>query len=119
MKCRSCGGPTTSLLDLGSQPLANHLLLSPTEPHESYPLEVMLCESCHLGQLRDLVPPEKMFREYVYYSSISGPSVQSARELVESIHVPSDGIVIEIGSNDGYLLQFYKERGIHVLGVDP
>jgi SAM-dependent methyltransferase len=119
MNCRSCGGSTVPLLDLGKQPLANHLLNSSDDTYDLYPLRMVLCESCHLGQLADVVPPEAMFREYAYYTSISGPSVESARELVKSIHVPEGGSVVEIGSNDGYLLQFYKERGISVLGIDP
>jgi SAM-dependent methyltransferase len=119
MICRSCGGPTSPLLDLGNQPLANHLLDSPQDPYDVYPLKVMLCNRCHLGQLHDIIPPDKLFREYVYYTSVSGPSVESARKLVASVHVPTDGLVVEIGSNDGYLLQFYKQRGINVLGIDP
>jgi len=119
MNCRSCGGATVSLCNLGDQPLANHLLSRVDEPYRRYPLEVLFCETCHLGQLRDLVPQDAMFREYVYFTSVSGPSVDSAKALVDSITVPSQGLVVEIGSNDGYLLQFYQRRGIRVLGIDP
>jgi SAM-dependent methyltransferase len=122
MICRSCGGSTIPLLNLGRIPLANALLNSPEEECESYPLEVRLCTDCSLGQLKDLVPPEKMFREYLYYTSSSPSSVESAKVLVEKILAESKKerlFVVEIASNDGYLLQFYKRQGIQVLGIDP
>lgn len=121
--CRICGGAVTTLFNLGNQPLANSLLISPQDRYESYPLEVVICKECHLGQLRKLVPPEKMFLEYVYYTSVSGASVESASTLVRKVIGDWRGTktrsVVEIGSNDGYLLQFYKSRGVHVLGIDP
>ena len=121
MNCRSCGGATVPLLSLGEQPLANHLLAAPDEPFRRYPLDMRLCGDCHLGQLVDLVPPDALFREYVYFTSVSGPSVESARALVASIpdRLVNNRWVVEIGSNDGYLLQFYQGSGAHVLGIDP
>lgn len=111
------------MLDLGNQPLANRLLTTTYEPYERYRLCVRICDHCKLGQLDEFVPPEKMFTDYVYYTSVCGPSVESARAQVDEItsntKLPTDALVVEIGSNDGYLLQFYKERGIGVLGIDP
>jgi SAM-dependent methyltransferase len=121
MRCRSCGGSTAPFFDLGRQPHANRLLDAPTDPYPSYPLEARLCEDCHLGQLVDLASPDALFREYFYYTSVSGPSVDAARRLVASIPASQvrDRLVVEIGSNDGYLLQFYQGTGAHVLGIDP
>jgi len=123
MICRSCGELAEPMFTLGKLPLVNSLLSSPREPFEKYPLDMMLCSTCLLGQLRDSVSPEKMFREYLYYSAISGPTIESAkllvRRLTEGMTDRKNALVMEIGSNDGYLLQFYREQGIQVLGVDP
>jgi SAM-dependent methyltransferase len=72
--------------------------------------------------LKDTVPPEAMFKEYLFYSSVMAPVVESAEKLVEKVTKERDlsqGLVIEIASNDGYLLDFYKHKGINILGVDP
>jgi SAM-dependent methyltransferase len=121
VNCRACGGGCRKLFSLGKIPLVNNLPATPGEPHEKYPLDVYLCLSCQLGQLKDIVPPRKMFEDYVYYSSMNPPIVESARELSALVTptLPGDAVVMEIGSNDGYLLQFYKDRGIRVLGIDP
>jgi SAM-dependent methyltransferase len=129
--CRSCGSPTEHVLSLGEMPLANHLLAYPSESYKKYPLDLMFCPSCKLGQLRDQVDPGLMFEEYVYYSSVNGPTVESAKALVTNPSITqvflnkipdtADGniLVAEIGSNDGYLLQHYAKYSIPVLGVDP
>jgi len=130
MNCRSCHGQTIPLLDLGKQPLANALLDSPEDSFETYPLVVRLCEDCGLGQLAETVPPEKMFREYDFYSSVSKITVEAARRLVGRIvegyfgtggcaERHRDMQIVEIASNDGYLLQFYQQRNLKVLGIDP
>lgn len=120
MICRSCGGETRLVLDLGEQPLANNLV-GKDEVSKCYPLNVVFCDTCHLGQLGDTVPPTEMFSKYLYYSSASPSVVNEAKVLVDKISpkLNSNSLVIEIASNDGYLLQFYKEKGIPVLGIDP
>lgn len=125
MNCRSCNGYTHQIFTLGKIPLVNSLLDSPEDLYEKYPIDVMLCKTCLLGQLSYVVPPKEMFKEYLYYSSVSGPIVEASKLLVDRASkllpttLPDLPLVVEIGSNDGYLLQFYKEKGISVLGVDP
>ena len=121
--CRSCGSPTERVLTLGEMPLANHLLEYPSESYKKYPLELVFCPSCKLGQLRDQVDPALMFDEYVYYSSVNGPTIRLAWDLAAHINnerkLQLDSLVVEIGSNDGYLLKFYEIVGMDVLGIDP
>ncbi len=106
-------------------PLANALLSREQlgVPAPSYPLDLVFCQTCALVQITETVPPEELFSEYLYFSSFSETMLSHARDLVERIVRerslgPSDK-VIEIASNDGYLLQYYKERGIGVLGIEP
>jgi SAM-dependent methyltransferase len=124
--CRSCGQPTERVLTLGEMPLANHLLEYPSESYKKYPLELMFCPACKLGQLHDQVDPSLMFDEYVYYSSINGPTVNAAKALVSSIvsnilqgNTKVPDLIAEIGSNDGYLLDQYRQQGFRTLGIDP
>jgi len=88
-----------------------------------YPLNVRICERCFLVQLRAYVPPDKIFTEYAYFSSYSSSWVQHARAYADSIagrlSLGPRSLVVEIGSNDGYLLQRFVERGVPVLGVEP
>jgi len=80
----------------------------------------MYCEACSLGQLAEVVPGEKLFREYVFYSSVMAPVVKRAHDLASEVLYDSRPLtVIEIGSNDGYLLEFYRLAGVNVLGIDP
>jgi SAM-dependent methyltransferase len=124
--CRSCGAaPLPVVLSLGTQPLAN-ALISPERLEEDeprYPLELVVCPRCSLAQINVTVPPETLFREYPYFSSYSNTMVEHARAAViqvfERQRLGSSNLVVEIASNDGYLLQFYKERGVRVLGIDP
>lgn len=124
--CRACGSDRlTSVLDLGSTPLANRLLMADAlaEPEPIFPLELLFCEACCLVQLTDSVPPEVMFRDYVYRSSFSDAFVAHARRHTEKLMVerklgPSS-LVVEAASNDGYLLQHFVERGVPVLGIEP
>jgi SAM-dependent methyltransferase len=127
MNCRSCGAPTEQVFTLGQTPLANSLLSVRTQECKTYPLDLMYCATCCLAQIRDIAQPEDMFREYYYYSKVQGTVVESARKLVNDIYKKywriftfgDDPLVMELASNDGYLLQFYKEKGVPVLGVDP
>lgn len=112
-------------LDLGETPLANRLLeedeLNCQE--ETFPLEVVFCPACTLVQITATVPPEKLFREYLYFSSYSDALLQHSKQMasrvIETRRLGSENLVAEIASNDGYLLQYYKEAGIPVLGIEP
>ena len=125
-KCRSCGGEKLSLvLSLGQSPLAN-ALLTPAElsqKEETFPLDLVFCETCTLLQITETVPPEKLFREYLYFSSFSDTMVKHAEiianRLVDEEKLGANSLAMEIASNDGYLLQHYKKRGVPVLGIEP
>src|SRR2546430_10897833 len=119
--CRSCGATELRpVLDLGRTPLANALLTAEqlTEPEPVYPLELVFCPACTLVQITETVPPEQLFREYFYLSSFSDTLLrhaeESARQVSSSRSLDSSSLVIEIASNDGYLLQYYKRAGIPV-----
>ena len=124
--CRSCATPSPEVvLSLGDMPLANSLP-SPTqlaEPDPRFPLEIVLCKNCSLLQLSQTVPPQEMFSEYAYFSSHSEPIVAHAKELVTKLisdrSLDESSFVVELASNDGYLLQHYIDSGIDVLGIDP
>lgn len=122
-RCRSCDSDKLyPVVSLGNIPLVNELLDSAIEPYKTFPLDVVICENCTLAQLKDTVPPEAMFSEYLFYSSVMAPVVESAKKLVMKTreeHNLTDGFVIEIASNDGYLLDFYRQMGVEVLGIDP
>ena len=112
-------------MDLLSSPMANSLLdeaaLSTMEPH--YPLHVLVCGNCFLVQLESYVSPDKIFGDYLYFSSFSETWLAHAREYCEAMThrfgIGRDSLVIEIASNDGYLLRNFVERGVPVLGVEP
>lgn len=105
--------------------MANSLLTAEQlgEPEDSYPLELVFCHECALLQITETVPAEKLFREYLYFSSFSSTMLNHARDLaalvIESHKLDHKSLVIEIASNDGYLLQFYQQSGIPVLGIEP
>jgi SAM-dependent methyltransferase len=124
--CRSCGhADLIQVLSLGHVPLANALLTA-EELHgkeERFPLELYFCPQCALAQIGETVPPQRLFRDYTYASSFSDTMIEHARTLVEAL-IARQGLnlaslVVEVASNDGYLLQFYKARGIPVLGIEP
>ncbi len=124
--CRSCGEVRlTRILTLGELPLANRLLthdqLGAKEP--SYPLELVLCSRCTLVQITETVPAEELFRDYLYFSSFSDGMLRHARKLTAEIiatqKLRPTSLVIEVASNDGYLLQNYQAAGIPVLGIEP
>ncbi len=125
-QCRSCGsGDLFSILDLGEMPLANSLLTPERQgqPEERFPLHLVLCRSCTLVQITESVSPEKLFRQYLYFSSFSDTMLRHAEALVEKLiplrHLNSASLAAEIASNDGYLLQFYRRHDIPVLGIEP
>jgi 2-polyprenyl-3-methyl-5-hydroxy-6-metoxy-1,4-benzoquinol methylase len=124
--CRFCKSPLTHVFaDLGVSPLANSYLkpeqLQQMEPH--YPLRVHVCSTCYLVQLPEVQSPEEIFSEYAYFSSYSDSWLRHAKDytslMIDCFGFDSGSQVIEIASNDGYLLQYFKERSIPVLGVEP
>jgi SAM-dependent methyltransferase len=126
VRCRSCGhGELNQILDLGRLPLANALLTAEqlSAPEDRFPLALYFCPQCSLVQIGETVPPERLFREYAYASSFADTMVEHARALVEMLignrGLDQASLVIEVASNDGYLLQFYRQYGIPVLGIEP
>lgn len=121
MICKICASAELhSIIPLGKLPLANALLSKPRE-QDVYNLEVLLCIHCGLAQLKDLIPPSALFLDYVYFSSNSETMLASAKALSQKIMntLSKDAFVVELASNDGYLLKNYVEGNINVLGVDP
>lgn len=131
--CRSCGCiELQNVLSLGRTPLANALLtqeqLDESSPlgafrEETYPLNLVFCPRCSLVQITETVPPEKLFRDYIYLSSFSDTMLRHAEALSTSLigskHLDEQSLVVEVASNDGYLLQYYKRAGVPVLGIEP
>ena len=124
--CRSCGhSDLTIILSLGRTPLANALLRADQldEPEHTYPLDLAFCPNCALVQITETVSPEILFRDYPYFSSFSETMLKHAEELVTQLirecALGPRSLVMEIASNDGYLLQYYKRAGIEVLGIEP
>ena len=124
--CRFCEAPLTHVFaDLGSTPLANSFRsereLAEMEPF--YPLRAMVCERCFLVQLDEYETPDVIFSEYAYFSSYSTSwlehSKRYAEMAIERFGLGPESQVVEIASNDGYLLQYFVERGIPVLGIEP
>lgn len=125
-RCRMCRGThLVKVFAFGPTPPANAFLtkaeLTGTEPF--FPLDVYFCEDCTLLQLRDVVDPEILFRNYLYVSSTSPAFVAHfesfARSVIERLLVQPGSLVIDIGSNDGILLKPFKALGMRVLGIDP
>ena len=124
--CRFCSTPLGAVFaDLGMSPLANSYL-SPEQANAMepfYPLRALVCERCHLVQLEQFEPPERIFGDYAYFSSYSSSWLEHCRryvaQAVERFGLDESSRVVELASNDGYLLQFFRERGIPVLGVEP
>jgi hypothetical protein len=125
--CRLCGAElTTTFVDLGMSPPCETYLL-PEELDRSerfYPLHVRVCDACLLVQLPEYVSAEEIFgEEYAYFSSYSDSWVRHAADYVETaverLGLDQDSFVVEVASNDGYLLQHVVERGIRCLGIEP
>ncbi len=124
-KCRACGSPEHEiLLDLGQQPLANSLTKSPSPQEEKkIPLRLVICKKCKMLQISETVPPEELFTEYFYFSSFSDTmlahAAHAARMYIDEYHLNASSLIIEIASNDGYMLQNFIEEKIPVLGIEP
>ena len=126
VSCRSCGKrELITILSLGKTPLANALLTREqlSEQERTFDLDLVFCPSCSLVQITETVPPEKLFREYFYLSSFSETmlrhSEENVEEIIQSRKLNDESFVVEIASNDGYLLQYYKRAGVPVLGIEP
>jgi SAM-dependent methyltransferase len=124
--CRFCGAPVeTVFADLGMSPLANSYLpperVNSMEPF--YPLRALVCGKCFLVQLEEFETPERIFSDYAYFSSYSSSWLEHSRryseQMIERLALDEHSHVVEIASNDGYLLQFFHERQIPVLGIEP
>ncbi len=124
-RCRGCGNPDfREFLDLGETPLADALVTDPDAPEERFPLVVAFCDRCSLVQITEDVDPEKLFVDnYLYFSSFSDHLLRHSRDhalgLIESRGLDGSSFVVEIASNDGYLLKNFVEQGVPVLGMDP
>ncbi len=121
--CRACDlGELFSVLDLGKLPIANELLRSPGLT-EVFPLHLRICKSCGLGQVADVVTPERLFRDYRYLSSVSKTFSAHAAAYVDEVMTKLEwkagDWVLEIASNDGYLLKNFLKYGVDVLGIEP
>lgn len=124
--CRFCGaGLQQTFVNLGMSPLAN-AFLKPEQLNQMeafYPLHARVCRHCFLVQLEQFEKPENIFGDYAYFSSYSESWLNHAREyaetMIERFHFNRESLVIEIASNDGYLLQYFHAMGVPVLGVEP
>ena len=114
-----------SVVDLGLSPPCETFLREDQldAAEEFFPLHLLICDACLLVQLRDYIPPEDIFSEYYYFSSFSTSWVEHARRYVEAITarlgLGPESLVVEVASNDGYLLQHFLPLGVPVLGVEP
>lgn len=122
--CRSCGNKHLErVASLGESPLANNLTDSFDEKSETFPLEMNYCPKCHNCQLSVVVPPEKMFDNYLYTSSTAASFRKhfedAADKYISEFGLNQDTLVVDIGSNDGIFLKPLRDRGIKILGVEP
>lgn len=127
MKCRHCETELSlPLIDLGSAPPSNAYLTEKTlkAPEKWFPLKVLVCEQCWLVQTEDYAGAEELFdADYAYFSSVSSSWLKHAKdyvsEMIERFNLDEKANVVEVASNDGYLLQYVKANGIPCLGIEP
>ncbi len=124
--CRFCGASLElSFVDLGRTPLANSFLSAArlTQPEPKYPLHARVCGTCRLVQVEAVATPSEIFGHYAYFSSFAASWVEHARRFVTMAvkrwSLGTDSHVVEVASNDGYLLRHFVEAGIKVLGIEP
>jgi SAM-dependent methyltransferase len=126
LACRFCGRKLEhTFVDLGMSPLVQSFLsadqLNQMEPF--YPLQVYVCGSCFLVQLPEIVAPENIFSDYLYFASYSDSWLAHAKsytdQMVKRFPITAKSLVVEIASNDGYLLQYFVEKKVPVLGIEP
>lgn len=125
-KCRLCGAAELhSVVDLGATPPCERILTREqlSEPEINYPLHLKVCTRCWLAQIPALITPDETFTEYAYFSSYSSSWVEHARQFVTTtaarLKLGSESFVVEVASNDGYLLQHLVQRGVRCLGIEP
>jgi len=125
-RCRFCGTPLSrTFIDLGMSPLCQtHIEPDRLNAMERfYPLHAYVCETCYLVQLEEFASPDEIFSEYAYYSSFAESWLRHvehyAGAMVARLGLGPASLVTEVASNDGYLLQYFRKRGIPVLGVEP
>jgi Putative zinc binding domain len=125
-RCRFCGAPLEHVFaDLGMSPVANSYI--PVEQADAmepfYPLRAYVCSECFLVQLEEFEAPDAIFTDYAYFSSYSSSWLDHSRryveEMIERVRLDRSSQVVELASNDGYLLQYFREHGVPVLGVEP
>ena len=127
MRCRSCNSILDlTFLNLGISPIANDLIERSrlNEKETLYPLHVRTCRACAFVQLPEIASREELFRsDYLYYSSYSTSwlkhSEEYAKKMISSLHLVESDLVMEIASNDGYLLQYFLQENVKVIGVEP
>jgi 2-polyprenyl-3-methyl-5-hydroxy-6-metoxy-1,4-benzoquinol methylase len=125
VNCRICGWKTDkTFVDLGQTPLSNsYLKKNMIKNEKKFPLHALICTKCMLVQLEEFENPKKIFSEYAYFSSYSKTWLKHAEEyvnkMIKKFNLNSDHLVMEIASNDGYLLQYFREYKIPVLGIEP
>jgi SAM-dependent methyltransferase len=124
--CRFCGASLRhTFVDLGMSPLANEYLTSAQlrEMEPFYPLHVYVCERCFLVQLEEFASPEAIFSDYAYFASYADTWLRHAQlysaMAIDRFRLDAQSLVVEIASNDGYLLQYFVSKGIPVLGIEP
>jgi SAM-dependent methyltransferase len=124
--CRACQQPLNqTLVDLGATPLANSYLTKEqlTRPEPKFPLHARVCSGCRLVQVEQAATPDEIFSDYAYFSSFSASWVEHARRFAEMAQrrwgLGQSSLVVEIASNDGYLLKHFAGQGVPVLGVEP
>ena len=125
-KCRFCGVILKKIfIDLGKTPLANSYLKynQIKKPEKKIPLKVFVCKNCFLVQLKEYESPKKIFSEYAYLSSYSTSWLKHAEDyvsmMIKRFHFNKKNLVMEIASNDGYLLQYFQQNKIPILGIEP
>lgn len=124
--CRFCRAPLhETFADLGVTPLANSFI-APERAHVMepfYPLHAYVCSSCRLVQLEEFESPQAIFGDYIYFSSYSESWLRHAQTFAEAmtgrLALDATSMVVEVASNDGYLLQYFQQRGVRVLGIEP
>jgi SAM-dependent methyltransferase len=125
-RCQYCGTPLRhTFVDLGLSPLCESYVEAGKlgAPETLYPLHSYVCEKCFLVQLPEHVSPKEIFEEYAYFSSYSDSWLEHAKGYVDlmisRLGLNSESLAIELASNDGYLLQYFREKGVPVLGIEP
>lgn len=124
MKCRSCNQKISIFFSLGKMPLVNSFLKKKEiDKEKKFDLSVGFCPNCYLVQLIKTVSPEELFRNYIYFSSTSKTILEHCRKtakyLTDRLKLRSKSLVVEIASNDGAQLQYFKHLGVGILGIDP